>query len=54
MIYGLEIWGNTYKSNNLYIFYRRKFKKIIIGAKRYDHTNYIFYNLRILKCHDLV
>ena len=55
MTYCLEIWGNTYKSNTLCIFIlQKKVLRIIIGANRYDHTNCIFYNLRILKLYDLV
>ena len=55
MTYCLEIWGNTYKSNTLCIFIlQKKVLRIIIGAYRYDHTNCIFYNLRILKFYDLV
>ena len=55
MTYCLEIWGNTYKSNTLCIFIlQKKVLRIIIGANRYDHTNCIFYNLRILKFYDLV
>ena len=55
MTYCLEIWGNTYKSNTLCIFIlQKKVLRIIIGENRYDHTNGIFYNLRILKLYDLV
>ena len=43
MIYGLAIWGNTYKSNNPCISILQKtVLRIVIGANRYDHTNYIF------------
>ena len=55
MTYCLEIWGNTYQSNTLCIFILQKnVLRIIIGANRYDHTNCIFYNLRILTFYDLV
>ena len=55
MTYCLEIWGNTYQSNTLCIFIlQKKILRIIIGANRYDHTNCIFDNLRILKFYDLV
>ena len=55
MTYCLEIWGTTYKSNTLCIYIlQKKVLRIIIGANRYDHTNCIFYNLRILKFYDLV
>ena len=33
---------------------QKKVLIIIIVANRYDHTNCIFYNLRVLKCYDLV
>ena len=55
MTYCLEIWGNTYKSNTLCIFIaQKKVLRIVMGANRYDHTNDIFFNLRILKFYDLV
>ena len=55
MTYCLEMWGNTYKSNTLCIFIlQKKVLRIVIGANRYDHTNYILYNLRILNLYDLV
>ena len=55
MTYCLEIWGNTYKSNTLCIcIAQKKVLRIVMGANRYDHTNDIFFNLRILKFYDLV
>ena len=44
-----------YKSNTLCIFIaQKKVLRIVMGANRYDHTNDIFFNLRILKFYDLV
>ena len=55
MTYCLDIWGKTYKSNTLCIFIlQKKVLRIIIVANRYDHTNRIFYNLRIIKFYELV
>ena len=56
MTYCLEIWGNTYIKVTPCVKFilQKKVLRIIIGANRYNHTNCIFYNLRILKCYDLV
>ena len=50
-----EIWGNTYVTNiQCIILIQKRVIRLIHGANRWDHTNNIFYEYRILKFNDIV
>ena len=50
-----EIWGNTYATNiQCIILIQKRVIRLIHGANRWDHTNNLFYEYRILKFNDIV
>ena len=55
IMYCAEVWGNTYATNVQWlVLLKKRVIRLFCGAKRLDHTNILFYNLRILKVPDLV
>ena len=55
LMYCVEIWGNSYKSNLVILEkLQKRVIRIISGANYYDHTSKLFYNLKLLKFLDLV
>ena len=54
LLYGIIMWGNTYKSNLSKLEkLQKKSLRIISGAKYNDHTSPLFKNAEILKLHDI-
>ena len=54
-MYCSELWGNTYVTNlQCIVLVRKTVFRVIHGANRWDHTNNLFYNYRILKSNDIV
>ena len=55
LMYCCEIWGNTYVTNiQCIILIQKRVIRLIHGANRWDHTNNLFYEYRILKFNDIV
>ena len=55
LMYFCEIWGNTYVTNTqCIILIQERVIRLIHGANRWDHTNNLFYEYRILKFNDIV
>ena len=55
LMYYCEIWGNTYVTNiQCIILIQKRVIRLIHGANRWDHTNNLFYEYRILKFNDIV
>ena len=55
IMYCAEVWGNTYAINvQCLVLLQKRVIRLLCGAKRLDHTNILFYDLRILKVPDLV
>ena len=55
LMYCCEIWGNTYVTNIKCItLIHKRVIRLIHGASRWDHTNNLFYEYRILKFNDIV
>ena len=55
LMYCCELWGNTYVTNIQCItLIHKRVIRLIHGAKRWDHTNNLFYEYRILKFNDIV
>ena len=55
IVYCLEIWGHTYKTNtrSIFILQKRAIRNVCKTAYR-EHTNQLFINLNVLKFYDLV
>ena len=54
-MYCCEIWGNTYVTNiQSIILIQKRVIRIIHGVNRWDHTNNLFYEYRVLKFNDIV
>ena len=54
-MYCFQVWGNTYVKNiECLVLLQKNVVRLLIGAKRMDHTSKIFYNLCILKVPDIV
>ena len=55
LMYCCEIWGNTHLTNiQCIILIQRRVIRLIHGANRWDHTNNLFYEYRILKFNNIV
>ena len=55
LMYCCEIWGNTYVTNiQCIILIQKRVIRLIHDANRWDHTNSLFYEYRILKFNDIV
>ena len=55
LMYCCEIWGNTHVTNiQCIILIQKRVIRLIHGANRWDHTNNLFYEYRILKFNDIV
>ncbi|KAK2192589.1 hypothetical protein NP493_26g03050 [Ridgeia piscesae] len=55
LMYCCEIWGNTYVTNiQCIILIQKRVIRLIHGANRWDHTNNLFYEYRILKFNYIV
>ena len=53
IMYCAEVWGNTYVTNiQCFVLLQKRVIRLLCGAKRLDHANILFYNLRILKVPD--
>lgn len=55
LTYGVEIWGNTYKSRTTPVFLlQKKVIRLITQSPYNTPTNPLFIQLKTLKCYDLV
>ena len=55
LIYGITAWGNTYKSNVAPIItLQKRVLQIITFSYYYDHSNFLFKALEIIKFEDII
>jgi len=54
LIYGITVWGNTYKSTLASISFSKKILRIIIFSNYCDHSNPLFKALKIVKFEDII
>ena len=53
-IYGISLWGATFKTHLKKLFRtQKKVVRAIVGASYNEHTNNMFYDLRIINLDDI-